>query len=573
MRERGRVVRGWLFATVGVAVLAEPVGAATYYVAENGSDVGPGNLAAPWRTIQKAADTVVAGDTVLVRSGTYAERVVMGASGAAGAEITFAAYPGEVPIIDGTGVAMPDALSGLLHIEGIGYVRVRGLRIQNAGPYRENAGILLDTAHHVVLEHNSTYNTASSGIGVWNSDNVTIDGNDVALACNDGQQEAITVGNTSAYEVKHNVVHDGGPGTWGGEGICVKDGSRVGRVFGNHVFRLSRLGIYVDAEYRHTYDADVYGNLVHDVTDGIVLGTEAGALLENVRVHDNIVYATRYRGLLIFDAGLPVAHPMKDLWLVNNTLRENGTSGWGGGIAVDNPDASGVVVLNNIASQNTSFQVLVGLTLPPTAVTVDHNLIDGFRGDPEGETRGTDYVEGDPLFADAVGRDFHLRAGSPAIDHGILTAVSTLDYDGVPRPQGVVPDLGAFEYAISPPLAFYTATPCRLVDTRDPALGGPAPLVAGEDVVFALAGRCGVPASAKAVSLNVTVTAPTSAGHLRLYPAGRTRPLASTLNFAAGQTRANNAVVPLDAAGRLCVYVGLQQGTTHVVLDTTGYFE
>jgi hypothetical protein len=111
------------------------------------------------------------------------------------------------------------------------------------------------------------------------------------------------------------------------------------------------------------------------------------------------------------------------------------------------------------------------------------------------------------------------------------------------------------------------------VDTRDPARGGPAPLVAGEDAVFELAGRCGVPASAKALSLNVTVTAPTSAGHLRLYPADRTRPLASTINFAAGQTRANNAVVGLDAVGRLRVHVGLAQGTTHVVLDTTGYFE
>ncbi len=573
MHERRIVLHAWLRATVGLAILAPGAGAATYYVAENGSDGAPGTLAAPWRTIQRAANAVAAGDTVYVRTGTYAERVVMVSSGAPGAEITFAAYPGEVPVIDGTGVAMPDALSGLLHVEGIGYVHVRGLRVQNVGPYRENAGILLDTAHHVVLEHNSTYNTASSGIGVWNSDNVTVDGNDVALACNDGQQEAITIGNTSAYEVKNNAVHDGGPGTWGGEGICVKDGSRSGRVFGNHVFRLNRLGIYVDAEFRHTYDADVYGNLVHDTTDGIVLGTEAGALLENVRVHDNVVYGTRYRGLLVYDAGLPVAHPMKDLWLVNNTLRENGTSGWGGGIAVDNPDATGVVVLDNVASQNTSFQVLVGLTMPPTAVTVDHNLIDGFRGDPEGETRGTNYVEGDPLFAGAGAHDFHLLPGSPAIDAGAPTTVSTHDYDGVPRPQGAAPDMGAFEYAVPAPVSFYTATPCRVVDTRDPALGGPAPLVAGYDAVFTIPGRCAIPASAKAVSLNVTVTASTSAGHLRLYPADRPRPLASTLNFAAGQTRANNAVVRLDALGRLCVYVGQTQGTTHVVIDTTGYFE
>lgn len=565
--------QGWLLAAAGAAALGGSADGATYYVAPGGSDAAPGTLAAPWRTIQKAADTVVAGDTVLVRSGTYAERVVMRASGAAGAEITLAAYPGEAPFLDGATVPIGDDWAGLLDIANVGYVRVRGLSVRNAGPHFDNAGILVDTAHHVVLERNSTHDTASSGIGVWNSADVTVDGNDVALACNDGRQEAITIGNTSAFEVRRNVVHDGGPGTRGGEGIDVKDGSRGGKVYANHVFRLNRLGIYVDAWDEHTYAVEVYGNLVHDVTDGIVLGAEAGGLLENVRVHDNVVYGAAYRGLLVYAAGLPGAHPMKDLWLVHNTLHANGTSGWGGGIAVDNPGATGVVVRNNVASQNASFQVLVGLDVPAAAVAVDHNLIDGFRGDPEGETRGTDYVEGDPLFASPADRDYHLRAGSPAIDRGAATAASTRDYDGVPRPQGAAPDLGAFEHSVPPPLVFHTATPCRLVDTRDPALGGPAPLVAREDVVFALAGRCGVPASAKALSLNVAVTAPTAAGHLRLYPADRARPLASTLNFSAGQTRANNAVVPLDAAGRLSVYVGLPQGTTHVVLDANGYFE
>ena len=55
--------------------------------------------------------------------------------------------------------------------------------------------------------------------------------------------------------------------------------------------------------------------------------------------------------------------------------------------------------------------------VPAAALTVDHNLIDGFRGQT-GELRGADYVEGAPAFVNATGADFHLQPTSPAIDHG-----------------------------------------------------------------------------------------------------------------------------------------------------------
>jgi hypothetical protein len=123
----------------------------------------------------------------------------------------------------------------------------------------------------------------------------------------------------------------------------------------------------------------------------------------------------------------------------------------------------------------------------------------------------------------------------------------------------------------TPPVSFYTVAPCRAYDSRSPAWA--SPLHAGTDTQLAMAGRCGVPATAKAVSLNVTVVSPSAGGHLRLYPSGTPRPTASSINFAAGQTRANNAVVSLGVDGVVVVYASQPGGTAHVVLDVTGYFE
>jgi len=122
-------------------------------------------------------------------------------------------------------------------------------------------------------------------------------------------------------------------------------------------------------------------------------------------------------------------------------------------------------------------------------------------------------------------------------------------------------------------LGFYTVSPCRVVDTRDPVLSGPNPLATDTDTPFQIAGQCGVASGARSVSVNVTVTQPTAAGHLRLYPSDQPRPTASVLNYRAGQTRANNAIVPLSALGGLAVYVKQASGTAHVIIDVNGYFE
>jgi hypothetical protein len=121
---------------------------------------------------------------------------------------------------------------------------------------------------------------------------------------------------------------------------------------------------------------------------------------------------------------------------------------------------------------------------------------------------------------------------------------------------------------------FFALDPCRVLDTRNPdgPLGGPA-LVAGTDRTFTIAGTCGIPSTAKAVSLNIAVTGSTVAGNLRLHAGGTPVPLISSINYTSGQTRSNNAVVPLSALGEIAAFVGQVSGTVHFILDVNGYFE
>jgi hypothetical protein len=132
----------------------------------------------------------------------------------------------------------------------------------------------------------------------------------------------------------------------------------------------------------------------------------------------------------------------------------------------------------------------------------------------------------------------------------------------------------AQRYAI-PGLDFHTLTPCRVVDTRNPdgPLGGPA-LAAGVPRTFAIAAVvCGVPASARALSLNVTVTGSLSGGTVVLYPGDAAIPPTSTINFAAGMTRANNSIMGLSRDGLGTMSALSVSSQVHLILDVNGYFE
>ena len=121
-------------------------------------------------------------------------------------------------------------------------------------------------------------------------------------------------------------------------------------------------------------------------------------------------------------------------------------------------------------------------------------------------------------------------------------------------------------------LRFVPVTPCRVVDTRNGtgSLGGPT-MTGDSSRSFPIPqSGCGIPNTAQAYSLNVTVVPKGPLPYLTLWPTGQSRPLVSTLNSFGGTVVANAAVVPAGTNGEVSVYV---TNPTDVILDINGYFD
>jgi hypothetical protein len=127
--------------------------------------------------------------------------------------------------------------------------------------------------------------------------------------------------------------------------------------------------------------------------------------------------------------------------------------------------------------------------------------------------------------------------------------------------------------AVSPAsgLRFVPVTPCRVADTRNPAGPFGAPFIAARTSrSFTIPNSaCGIPSTAQAYSLNVTVVPHGSLSYLTVWPTGQTQPLASTLNSLDGRIKANAAVVPAGSGGAISVFA---TDDTDLILDINGYF-
>ncbi len=126
------------------------------------------------------------------------------------------------------------------------------------------------------------------------------------------------------------------------------------------------------------------------------------------------------------------------------------------------------------------------------------------------------------------------------------------------------------------PSSFVPISPCRIMDTRSTSPIGPrtTPLIGGQTYtiqVLGSNGNCVLPAGATAVNANVTAVNPTSTGFLTIWPSTSTQPLASSLNWVAGQAPTPNSVnVAIGSTGQVSFFAN--GGTVDLIADVTGYF-
>ncbi|MBN2806334.1 MAG: right-handed parallel beta-helix repeat-containing protein [Prolixibacteraceae bacterium] len=448
--------------------IACSLNAKSYQVAPWGNDHNPGNELAPWKTIQKGCDEVLAGDTLIIREGAYRiEREIRPKnSGTPDQWITYQVLPGEKAVIDAENFIAADAEGtypsrkglGSFHIEKVSYIRVEGLHVRNS---RSAGFIVRGPSDHVELIHCKTDRSYNSGIGIWYADQVKVLHCEVTRANEpemrvpgqtmgrEAPHEAISICGAKHFEVAYNHVHQGFK-----EGIDVKEVSALGVVHHNYVHDMPRQGLYVDAWFGLLHEVTFHSNIVHDCEWGFAISVEGkDSELKNLAFHHNILYNNRASGIIFGVWGHD--RPRSGIEIYNNTLYNNGSPGhWAGstgGIDMRSHQSTEVSIFRNIIVNNWAYEI--GLAFEPEKVNdelkkrninIEDNITGPFKDKKSdwsfferisaGYLPGNN-IEADPLFTAPSKGDFSIPFQSPAAGNAaLLKATGEEFYYGALRP-------------------------------------------------------------------------------------------------------------------------------------------
>ena len=375
-------------------------GSATLYVDKGSpscSNSGAGSQTQPFCSIGTAASKVVAGKTVLVAAGTYNETVTVSSSGTARKRVVFAAVPGATVTITGS-----EGTFGYgFHMSGRSYVTVRGFNVTHTS----NEGLVATNSSHIKLSGNHVSYSGQPVPGkTANGIRKTAKG--IRL---ENTTDSVVLGNT----VDHNSSY----------GIYLTVGSTRNLLQGNVTFsnafgyQRAASGIRLSNSPGNT----VSSNVSHDNEDS---GIEFDHSTNNLAVN-NVSYNNG-------DHGIDNTNGATGTRIIANTVYKNVTAGinvegtstgvtLANNIAVDNGIASprthsNIRVDSSSISGTTMDYELVYLTTPDTMLiwnSVGYTSLAAFRVASGQETHG---VQADPKWVAPTSGDFHLPAGSPAID-------------------------------------------------------------------------------------------------------------------------------------------------------------
>jgi len=409
-----------ILALSGVASQAEGA-LRTFYVDPAGSDAAAGSDTAPWRTLQRAADAVQAGDLVIVRAGHYAGFDIR-TSGTSINPIEFDADPGVV--VDTPNPVTPN--HGI-NLEGASWVIIQGFTVTGM----PRAGIRSVLNEHVTIRGNVMDGNTYWGFLSGFSDDLLIENN----------------------EASHSQVE---------HGIYVSNSGDRPIIRHNHVWNNHANGIHMNGDISEGGDGIITGALVEgNVIHGNGVAGGSGINCDGVqgsRFQNNLLYGNHASGISLYQ--IDGGDVSRNNVVVHNTIVQASDGRW----AINIKDgATGNTVLDNILYNFQSFRgsITVSADSVPGLVSDWNVVMDRFSVD-DGNTRitlaqwraatGQDshslIAVPANLFVDPAGSDYHLKATSPARDAGLTLASVNEDIDGVPRPAGSVSDIGAYEYAV-----------------------------------------------------------------------------------------------------------------------------